>query len=202
MNTLVRYFFRGLLVLVPVTLTIGIIWFVFTRVDRFIGAPIDRLVGLPIPGTGVLVFVLGTLFIGALASNFLTKRAFVLMDRLFERVPFVKILYSSIRDLTGAFVGERKAFDRPVLVTLGQDLGGFLGFATRDALAIVGLPDHVAVYFPQSYNFAGNVVIVPRRNVRELEADSAQVMAFIVSGGVSGLMEEGESARPRVPKGQ
>ena len=75
----------------------------------------------------------------------------------------------------------------PVLVTLGEGSGGFLGFATRDSLDVLGLPDHVAVYFPQSYNFAGNVLLFPRERVRPLEASSAQVMAFIVSGGVSGL---------------
>jgi uncharacterized membrane protein len=108
----------------------------------------------------------------------------------------VKLVYSSIKDLINAFVGERKSFDKPVLVRLSPDDSvRALGFVTREALASLGLPEHVAVYFPQSYNFAGNLLIVPHDAIQPLSVSSGELMTFIVSGGVSGL----GVGRPQLP---
>jgi uncharacterized membrane protein len=188
MNQLMRYFFRGLLVLVPASATIAILWFLITKVDRWIGAPMEKLIGIPVPGAGILVLLVSTVVIGVLASTFVTRTVFELIEKLFVRVPLVKLIYSSIRDLTGAFVGEKKGFDNPVLVSFGEGQGGLLGFVTRESLDAIGMPEHVAVYFPQSYNFAGLVLVVPREKVRRLPVPSADVLAFAVSGGVSGLL--------------
>lgn len=178
MRLLVRYFFRGLLVFVPAVLTIAIVVFVFRAVDS--------LVGLPVPGAGFLATVVLIVVVGALASNFVTRRLFELVEAVFRRLPFVKILYSAIRDVTDAFVGERKGFDRPVTVVVNEaaDLRA-VGFLTRESLAQIGLPDHASVYLPQSYNFAGQMLVVPRRLVAPLEAPGADAMAFIVSGGAA-----------------
>jgi uncharacterized membrane protein len=103
------------------------------------------------------------------------------------RLPLLRLLHTSIKDLMSAFVGERRRFNRPVLVDMGAD--GRIkvaGFVTRDSMANYGRPDDVAVYFPQAYNFAGQVVIVPRTAITALDRDSSDVMAFIVSGGVTG----------------
>lgn len=178
MRVLIRYFFRGLLVLVPVALTVAIVVFVFRK--------IDSLVGLPIPGAGFLATIALIVVIGALASNFVTRRLFELVEALFRRVPFVKILYSAIRDVTDAFVGERKGFDRPVTVLVNEGAGiRTVGFLTREALPEIGLPDHASVYMPQSYNFAGQLLVVPRRLVSPLDVKGSDAMAFIVSGGAA-----------------
>jgi uncharacterized membrane protein len=180
MRLLVRYFLRGLLVFVPAVLTIAIIVFVFRAVDAWMG--------LPIPGVGFVATIAIIVLAGALASNFVTKRVFVLVEGIFQRLPFVKLLYSAIRDVTDAFVGERKGFERPVLVTIDEASGVMVvGFLTRDSLADAGLPDHVGVYMPQSYNFAGQLLVVPRRLVSPLPAKGADAMAFIVSGGAAEL---------------
>lgn len=180
MRLLVRYFFRGLLVFVPAVLTIAIVVFVFRSVDEWMG--------LPIPGAGFLATIALIVVAGALASNFVTKRLFELVEATFRRLPFVKLLYSAIRDVTDAFVGERKSFERPVLVTIDEASGlKLVGFLTRDSLEDAGLPGHVSVYCPQSYNFAGQLLVVPRRLVTPLAAKGADAMAFIVSGGASEL---------------
>jgi uncharacterized membrane protein len=178
MRFLLRYFFRGLLVFVPAVLTIAIVVFVFRT--------IDSLVGLPVPGAGFLATVVLIVVIGALASNFVTRRLFEIVDGVFRRLPFVKILYSAIRDVTDAFVGDRKGFDRPVTVVVNEaaDVRA-VGFLTRESLPELGLPDHASVYLPQSYNFAGQMLVVPRRLVSPLEAPGADAMAFIVSGGAA-----------------
>ena len=188
MRLLVRYFFRGLLVFVPAVLTVAIVVFVFRKVDAWMG--------LPIPGVGFAATIAIIVVTGALASNFVTRRIFELVEALFRRLPFVKLLYSAIRDVTDAFVGERKGFDRTVTVAL--DGGGgirVVGFLTRDSLAGVGLPELVAVYLPQSYNFAGMMVLVPRRLVTPLGVKGADAMAFVVSGGAA----EVRGARPVAP---
>ncbi|UFJ42993.1 DUF502 domain-containing protein [Brevibacillus humidisoli] len=179
MRRLARYFLEGLLYSVPLAVTIFVLYQVFITVDSWLG--------FTVPGLGFAVTIVVITAIGFLASGALTKSALTLVERLFTRVPLVKLLYNSLKDLIGAFVGEKKSFDQPVLVRLSADSQvKVIGFITRDSLETFGLRDHVAVYLPQSYNFAGNLLIVPCEQVEQLEADSADVMAFLVSGGVSG----------------
>lgn len=180
MRLLFRYFLRGLLVFVPAVLTIAIVVFVFRAVDAWMG--------IPFPGAGFVATIALIVVVGALASNFVTKRFFELVDGVFRRLPFVKLLYSAIRDVTDAFVGERKGFEQPVFVTVDEASGvKAVGFLTRDSLDAAGLPGHVAVYLPQSYNFAGQLLVVPRRLVTPVRARGADTMAFIVSGGAAEL---------------
>jgi uncharacterized membrane protein len=107
-------------------------------------------------------------------------------DAIFSRAPIVRIIYTSIKELTEAFVGDRRRFDHPVVVDLfpESDIQA-VGFVTREDLTGLGIRDRVAVYFPQSYNFAGQLVVVPAARVTRLEAVSSDVLAFIVSGGVT-----------------
>jgi uncharacterized membrane protein len=147
---------------------------------------VDGLLGIPIPGVGLVVSLLIITGIGALASTYFTKAALGLLDELLEKVPFVRLLYSSTKDLLNAFVGEQRRFTKAVRVSLSEDGAiGALGFVTAEDLTDLGLADQVAVYLPQSYNFAGNLIVVPAHRVTPLAGDSAEVMAFIVSGGVS-----------------
>ena len=109
-------------------------------------------------------------------------------DRALKRLPLVKLIYTSIKDLINAFMGDKKSFNRPVAVTVNPATGlKTLGFITRDGLHALGMPLHVAVYFPQSYNFAGYLAVVPREHVETLDVNSAELMTFIISGGISGL---------------
>lgn len=183
MNFIAKNFLRGLAIVIPTVVTIYILYQTFVW--------IDRLIALPFPGLGVLVTFVAIVLIGILASNFVIARLLAIPDAIFTRAPLVKILYTSIKDLIEAFVGDRKRFNHPVLVTLGGPPSvEALGFVTCDDLEPMGAAGKVAVYFPQSYNFAGNLVIVPRESVRPISADSGRVMAFIVSGGVSGGIDQ------------
>ncbi len=149
---------------------------------------IDQILPIGIPGLGFLLTVLLVTAVGFATSNVVGNAVVNQLERWLIRVPLVKLMYSSIKDLINAFVGDKKRFDRPVLVSLTGDPDlCALGFVTRESLGPLRLSDHVAVYFPQSYNFAGNLVVVPKTRVRSVEASSGDVMAFIVSGGVSGL---------------
>ncbi len=96
------------------------------------------------------------------------------------------MLYSAIKDLIEAFAGKKKSFDKPAIVELTPGGAKALGFITRETLEFLSLSDHVSVYFPQSYNFAGSVLIFPTERVTPIDIDSSEAMAFVVSGGVSG----------------
>jgi uncharacterized membrane protein len=108
---------------------------------------------------------------------------------MMEKAPLVKVIYTSLKDLLSAFVGKEKKFNQPVLVKInGTDEIMRLGFITQEDLTFIGIEDRfVAVYFPHSYNFSGNLLIVPRKNVIKVSGPSAEVMKFIVSGGVTDL---------------
>ncbi|MEM8966227.1 MAG: DUF502 domain-containing protein [Bacteroidota bacterium] len=181
-RSLPTYFFRGLLFVVPVALTIYILvvsiqW-------------LDSLIQISIPGLGLLTILASITLIGYLASTLLAAPLFRLLEELLTRLPLVNIIYSSLKDLISAFVGDKKKFDRPVLVALSEDLTiRKPGFITQENLTKLGLVDQVAVYLPHSYNFSGNLFIVPSQYVTPIEASSTEIMKFIVSGGVSGLEE-------------
>lgn len=185
MRKLIKYFFKGLVIFVPMALTVFIFVWAFTSFDSVFK---DRD-WLPVyfPGLGILLTVVLIFLIGFLASNFLGRRLFALVERVFTGLPLVKLLYSAVKDMIEAFAGDKKSFDKPVIATIAP--GGaakVVGFITRESLDNLGLKDHVAVYMPQSYNFAGNVVLLPKEAVTPLNIESSQAMAFIVSGGVSG----------------
>jgi len=189
MNTLLGWFWRGCLVLVPIVV---ILYAGFVVVTTF-----DRLVPLGIPGLGFVVAVLAITFVGFMSSNVIGRAVVGYAEGAMTKLPFVRLVYGSVRDLLHAFVGNRPGFDRPVAVTLLPGSARVLGFLTRDGLGDLGLHDHVAVYVPQSYNFAGNLVVVPRAQVEPLAATSTEVLALIVSGGVSGLGVESPLSQPR-----
>lgn len=180
MKRLIGYFFQGLIFIVPLAVTVYIFYLIFTR--------IDNLLGLPIPGVGFLITVALVIFIGFLTSNIFTKRILHFVDKVFNKVPLVRLLYTAIKDLLVAFLGDKKSFEKPVFVTLlpGSNVK-VIGFITRESLDLWGVTDEVAVYLPQSYNFAGNLVVVPKEQVTIINASSSEVMAFIVSGGVTGI---------------
>lgn len=178
MKKLSQYFLQGLLFLVPVVATIYVIYAIFAK--------IDGLFPFAIPGLGFLLTIVLILFVGFVSSNLLASSVMLRVDRIFARMPLVTMIYTSIKDLVDAFVGDKKSFNKPVQVALDADNRiSVLGFITREDLNSLGIADRVAVYVPQSYNFAANLVIVDRSQVFPLAANPREVMKFIVSGGVS-----------------
>ena len=178
MKRLSQYFLQGLLFLVPLVVTISVIYWVFVK--------IDGVLNLPVPGLGFIVTIVVVTLVGFGGSNFLTRNIVHLVDKIFARLPLVKMIYTAIKDLVNAFVGDKKSFNRPVQVVIDRESNlRVIGFATRDSLDSIGIQDSVAVYLPQSYNFAGNLIIVDREQIIPLSADPGEIMKLIVSGGVS-----------------
>ncbi len=186
MKKLLKYFGNGLLFLVPIGVTVYVVYWVFTSIDNGVSRVLGDEEGKLATGLGVLITLVVITGVGVLTRLFITRPLLQLIEKLFGRLPLIKLLYSSIKDLIGAFVGDKKKFDQPALVSLSVGGAKTLGFITRKSLDFWDMPDDVAVYLPQSYNFAGNMLIVPQSQVTLLDADSSEVMAFLVSGGVSG----------------
>ena len=195
MKKLVSWFVRGLIFIVPIAVTLFVLYKIFVMIDK----PLRGVFEFPGLGFLAAIVVTAALFTvaGFLTSNFLTKRWMRFIDGLFDRFPLVKLVHSSLKDLVSAFVGEDKKFKEPVLVTLVPESDvRVVGFVTEESLSHWGMEGHMAVYLPQSYNFAGNLVVVPRERVSPLDVPSGDVMTFVVSGGVSGgrgLDETGQS---------
>ena len=106
-------------------------------------------------------------------------------------MPLIKTIYESVTDLLSAFVGNKKKFNVPVMVKMNKESDIYkLGFLTREDLSQLGIPNtYVAVYLPHSYNFSGNMFVVPSTQVTTLNLPSSEVMKFIVSGGVIDIDE-------------
>src|SRR5918992_5749187 len=147
MARLLKYFFRGLVILAPLVLTVWLTFEIFRRVDSWLGG----LFRFTIPGAGILLTIALITLFGFLASNLLARSLLAAVESVLARLPFVRLLYGSTRGLFNAFVGERRRFDAPVLVTLSpQSNLKALGFVTAESLERYGVDGHVAVYLPQS----------------------------------------------------
>ena len=178
MRRLAGYFLRGLVIIAPLALTVYVCYSIITAIDSWV--PID------IPGVGFAITIALITLVGALGSNVLTDTLVGLVDRLLEKLPFVRLLYGTAKDFFEAFVGDKKRFDTAVLVTLyPASEAKALGFMTRKDVEMFGLRNHVAVYLPHSYAFTGQLVLVPAEHVTLVDAGSAELMTFIVSGGVT-----------------
>ncbi|MDA1080408.1 MAG: DUF502 domain-containing protein [Gemmatimonadetes bacterium] len=177
MKRLLVYFIRGLLITVPAVVTAWLVWQIFVS--------LDRLLGISTPGVGFVLTLALITVVGFLGSNLVTRGLLAAVENTIEKLPLVRIVYNATKDLIGAFVGEKKRFDKPVIVTMSAD-GAVraLGFITQDSLAILESADTVVVYLPFSYSIAGWTCVVPSSRVQRLDTSSSDFMAFVVSGGV------------------
>jgi uncharacterized membrane protein len=185
---LLNYFFRGLIILAPAVVTVYVFWLIIRAVDQWMG--------IPYPGVGIAITIILITVFGFLASTVLARWFEGALDKTFNRLPLIRLVYSSTKDLLDAFVGEKRRFDRPVVVTTSADgIEKAFGFVTQQTMTRFGLDDHVTVYLPFSYTFTGVIRIYPAANVKPLATDSAQLMAFVVSGGVTDVAHGGSSRR-------
>ncbi|HLO57336.1 MAG TPA: DUF502 domain-containing protein [Bacteroidales bacterium] len=186
MKRLFRYFLQGLLLVAPTALTIFIVYWVFDLIDGPIRTLIANAFHIRIPGVGLLCTFLIVAFVGWIGQWFLFKPFGQFIDRIFERIPILKMIYTSVNDFINAFVGEKKKFTKPVIVKVSMvsELEK-IGFITSEDLADLGAEGKVAVLFPHSYNWSGEMFIVPKANVRPLNLPPSEVMKFALTGGVT-----------------
>jgi uncharacterized membrane protein len=181
---------QGLLFIAPLAITIYIVYQLFTFIDGILKELLIKWFDIYIPGLGILIIILLLMLIGFMGKTILGRPLKAAFDKLQKRVPLLKLIYSAFNDLFSAFVGKEKKFNRPVLVLVNHISNlEKLGFLTEEDLTRLGEKDKVAVYFPHSYNFSGELFIVPRENVRPIDISPSDVMKFIVTAGVAGWDE-------------
>ena len=191
-KALLNYFVKGLLIVVPLGVAIFLIYWAVAKIDNALNLSSVFIVdskGRPIyiPGLGIVNVILIILVAGVLVTNVVTEPIKQWFNRWLNRLPLFKFLYSSIKDLTEAFVGEEKKFNEPVLVEVKEFGLKKIGFLVKKDMSMLNLPGEVAVYFPYSYSFAGHVAIISADKVHPIDKSAAEVMKFVISGGVSGL---------------
>ena len=190
---LVNYFVKGILVVVPIGLAIYFVVWAVKALDATLNLSnffwLNPQTGQPlyIPGLGILTVLILIMLAGVFVTSFITQPIYNWLERWLKRFPVFNFIYGSIKDLTEAFVGDEKKFNEPVLVDMDEQGLKKIGFLTQKDLKKIGLPGEVAVYFPFSYSFAGQLVIVPASRVKLLKMSASDAMKLVVSGGASQL---------------
>lgn len=186
MKRLFKYFLQGLALSGPLAITIYTVYLMFKFADSLIREPLKEFYNFDIPGIGIVVLFVLLTFLGLVGQTILARPFISFTRRLLKRAPLLNVIYTSISDLFTAFVGKEKKFNIPVLVCMNKENNLMkLGFVTEKNLQDFGLNDMVAVYFPHSYNFSGELYLVPADSVRKVDLSPSEVMKFVVSGGVT-----------------
>jgi uncharacterized membrane protein len=209
-NKLLSYFLQGLIILAPIAITIFAVTSLFNFIDSILPNLVYRLFpnvvgtyedGTPrrIPGLGFVIVILIVLLVGYVSSSFLVGRVVELFDRILEKTPGIKIIYSTVKDFFEAFAGDKKKFNKPVLVSLREPDVWQIGFITAQQLHEFGLHDHMAVYVPFSYSIAGQLFFVPSSRVKQVDKiSSTELMKFAISGGVTHVEEPVAASQGKV----
>ena len=187
MKKLVNYLLHGILYIAPLGLTIYIIYSIFTFIDGSLQKLLIRFIDFEIPGLGFFTLLLFLILVGFLGKTIITRPIKLIINKTLNKIPVLKFLFSALNDLFSAFVGNEKKFDQPVLVKVNliSNLEK-IGFITEENLELLNEKDKVAVYFPHSYNFSGELFIVPKASIKSLNISSSDAMKFILSAGLAG----------------
>ena len=197
---LLQYFLQGLLILAPIAITFWAIAAVFEFVDGILPNIIHGIYPALIedahghlriiPGVGFVVVIALVLLVGYASSSFIFTKIVEGFDKLLQKTPGIKIIYSTLKDFFEAFAGEKKKFTNNVLANVDDNDVWRIGFITQDDMVEFGLKEYVAVYIPMSYSISGNVYVIPRSRIKPItNISAAQTMKFAVSGGVTDVVE-------------
>lgn len=199
---LLQYFLQGLLILAPIAITFWTIAAAFGFIDGilpniihsiFPGVMEDNQGNIKrIPGVGFVLVISLVLLVGYVSSSFIFTKIVDVFDKVLQKTPGIKFIYSTLKDFFEAFAGEKKKFTHNVLANVDNNDVWRVGFITQDNMTEFGFTDYVAVYIPMAYSISGNVYIIPKSRVKPItNISAAQSMKFAVSGGVTDVLEPG-----------
>jgi uncharacterized membrane protein len=197
----ITYLLQGLLIIAPIAVTIYSIYWIISTVDGWLPIfrePVKDAAGNVLRykvknyGAGFAIILVSIIIIGYLSSMFIRSKVFNLFDSWLEKTPGIKYIYSSVRDFFGAFAGEKKKFDKPILANAFADDVWVMGFITDEELEKFNMgSDMVSIYIPQAYHWAGQLYVLPRARVRLLDKiTSGDAMKYAVTGGVVDAEED------------
>ena len=200
LKRLFQYFLQGLIILAPIIITIYAVTALFNFIDNILPVGFGRIFphwgvdehgrAVKIPGIGFGVLILTVVFVGYISSSFVVGRLVDLFDTILERTPGIKIIYTTVKDFFEAFAGNKRKFDKAVLVSVQDREVWQIGFITQEELMQFGLDEYVAVYVPKSYAFTGELFFLKKERVKLLtDVSSSEAMKFAISGGVTEIDE-------------
>ena len=201
LKNLFQYFLQGLIILAPIAITIWTVTVLFTFVDSILPDLLNTLFPalfsrsnfnpFRIPGFGFILVLVTVILVGYISSSFIIGRLVLIFDKVLERTPGIKVIYSTVKDFFEAFAGNKRKFTKSVLVNIHSTDTWQIGFVTQHEVEQFGLTEYVAVYVPKSYAFAGQLYFVKKESVRLLtDVSSAEAMKFAISGGVTDIDED------------
>jgi len=201
-----RYFFTGLLIVLPILITVYLFISLFAFFDNILGRYISRLtlamLGYKIPGLGLLVFVAIIFFTGFFATNFIGRKFLLYMESLWFKFPIVKKIYPAVKQVTQFLFGQKiqGQFQKVALVEYPRKGIYSLGFVTNQtdkAICDKTGRELLSILIPSVPNpVTGFVIFVPREEVVFLDMGVEDAVKIIVSGGV---FNPSDSAKRPIP---
>jgi len=183
MKNIINYFLQGLLYIVPISATIYIVYLIFSK--------IDGILPFNFPGLGLIVIILLITAVGFIGSAIIASPLNALFQRILNRAPLLKTIYTSVKDMMNTFVGKKKGFSEPVLVKLYENSTiERIGFITNEGVEGLNIKEgKVLVYMPHSYAISGQLFVVEKKNITHIDKSSSDIMKLIISGGVTEIEE-------------
>ena len=190
MKKIVKYFLRGLLYTVPLAVTGAFAIWAFNKIEAIIPTLMPSMMNeMPVvfPGIGIILIFLIIVCIGFIGSLIIKTPINSFFRKLLKKAPILETIYSSVKDIMNTFVGKKKGFDHPVLIKIYENSTiERIGFITQDDLSSLNIKKgKVLVYLPHSYAFSGQLFVVDKEYITQIDSSSAEIMKLIVSGGVT-----------------
>lgn len=192
MNALGKLFLKGLAVVIPVALTLAILWWTATGAERLMGAILKFTLpeGWYVPGMGLVSGLAMIALIGLLSHVLIFQKLFNLGETILHRLPLVKTIYTAIKDFIGYLHPDKgNEMGKVVMVQLPGQSFQLMGFVTREQFNDLpftpSAEDPVAVYMPMSYQIGGYTLFLPRSCLTPLDIPFEQAMKLVLTGAVT-----------------
>ena len=192
MNTLGKLFLKGLAVVVPITLTLAILWWMAAGAERLMGSVLKYTLpdGWYVPGMGLASGLALVVLIGLLSHVIIFQKIFHLGDAIFHRLPLVKTIYTALKDFIGYLNPDKESkMNKVVMVQFPGQSFQLIGFVTREQFDDLpftpAAEDPVAVYMPMSYQIGGYTLFLPRTALTPLDIPFETAMRLVLTGGVT-----------------
>lgn len=201
MNAIGKLFLKGLVVVIPVTLTLAILWWVAASAERLLGAVLKFVLptGWYVPGMGLIAGLALVALIGLLSHVLIFQKLFNLGETILHRLPLVKTIYTAIKDFIDYLNPDKEnEMGKVVMVQLPGQAFQLMGFVTREQFDDLPFTptaeDPVAVYMPMSYQIGGYTLFLPRSCLTPLDIPFEQGMKLILTGAVTKDVEKADAS--------
>lgn len=189
MNQLGRILLKGLVAILPIGLTMYLIYWLGVTTETLLSEPIRWFVSERdyVPGMGLVAGFVVLFVVGLLVNAYVVRRSMTVVERLVMRVPVVKTVYGALRDVTKLVntTGRKSELERVVMVTFGPVR--VMGFVTQEHATLPGIvtdEDLIAVYLPMSYQIGGYTVYLPKSRVEPTDLTVEAAMRIVLTGGL------------------